>query len=407
MFNVSSVEETIKLIDEKFSEYSLESERIDITEAVGRITSEDIFSKEDVPGFNRSLVDGYAVYSQDTNGASEAIPAQLTFAGEVKMGEKPQLKFERGQAVYVPTGGEIPQGADAMVMIEYTENLEDGFIYIEKAAAPGNHIVFKGDDTRLQQKVISKNHVLRPQDIGALAALGYKHVPVKSKLKVGIVSTGDELIDIEDVTEGSKVRDVNTYSLNAEIINYGAKPVLYGIIRDGYEKVKQAVEKAVLECDVVLISGGSSVGQKDETYNVISSMSSAEMLIHGIALKPGKPTILAYIGGKAVVGLPGHPVSAYFIYKIIVTRILNDMNGISEGPRPYINASIVGNYPSNNGREEYLPVRLVKQDDTFLAYPVFGKSGLITTLASASGYVRIKRGQEGISAGQKVQVIPF
>ncbi len=407
MFNVSSVEETLKLIDEKFSEYSLESERIDITQAVGRITSEDIYSKEDVPGFNRSLVDGYAVYSQDTNGASEAIPAQLIFAGEVKMGEKPQLKLERGQAVYVPTGGEIPQGADAMVMIEYTENLEDGFIYIEKAAAPGNHIVFKGDDTRIQQKVISKNHVLRPQDIGALAALGYRNVPVKAKLKVGIVSTGDELVDIEEQTEGSKVRDVNTYALNAEIISFGAKPVLYGIIRDGYEKVKQAVEKAVSECDVVLISGGSSVGQKDETYNVIRSLEEAEMLIHGIAVKPGKPTILAKAGRKAIIGLPGHPVSAYFIYKIIVSHILNVMSGINKGPKPYINASIVGNYPSNNGREEYLPVRLVKGNEGFFAYPVFGKSGLITILALASGYVRIKRGQEGLSAGQKVEVTIF
>ena len=407
MFNVMNVDEVFRIIDDNFSDFNIEKETVKIEDAVGRITAQEVFSKEDVPGFNRSTVDGYAVIARDTNGASETLPAQLELLGDVRMGEKPEFHIKSGQTVYVPTGGEVPEGADAVVMIEYTENLDDGFVYINKPVAPGNNMIFRGDDTKKGNMVIKAGQKLRPQDIGALAAMGYPQVSVKKKLRVGIISTGDELVNVNEDIAGAKVRDVNSYFLNAELINSGAFPIRYGIVKDGFERVRHIVAEAVEECDVVLISGGSSVGQMDETGRVISSLEGGKILVHGIAIKPGKPTILAKAGGKAVVGLPGHPVSAYFIYKVIVRHLLDVMQGIRERIEAYVTAEMACNYPSNNGREEYLPVRLENGRGKYMAYPVFSKSGLITLLASADGYVRINRGSEGLMAGQKVKVILF
>ncbi|MCR4435331.1 MAG: molybdopterin molybdotransferase MoeA [Clostridiales bacterium] len=407
MFNVRDVDEVLEIIDENFAGFPLGKEKVKLASASGRVTAEAVLSREDVPGFNRSSVDGYAVIARDTNGASESLPAQLELVGEVKMGEKPEFDIARGQAAYVPTGGEVPAGADAVVMIEYAENLEDGFIYIEKPAAPGNNMVFAGDDAKRGSTVIQAGHRLRPQDIGALAAMGYPEVAVKRLVKVGILSTGDELVGIEEEVAGAKVRDVNSHFLYSELIRYGAEPVPYGIIKDGYERVRDAVSKAVEECDLVLVSGGSSVGQKDETYRVIHSLEGCEILLHGIAVKPGKPTIMAKVKGKAVVGLPGHPVSAYFIYRVVVRRLLDAMYGVTQAREPYLVAEMACNYPSNEGREEYLPVKLETVPGKTLANPVFGKSGLITLLAAADGYVRIGRGVEGLAAGQRVEVIPF
>jgi molybdopterin molybdotransferase len=407
MLNVKSYEETVKIIVENFAALPLENERIKLDDAVGRVTAEDILSKEDVPGFNRSSVDGYAVMAHDTYGAAETLPAQLNLIGEVKMGEKTSFKLEMGQAAYVPTGGDIPEGVDAVVMVEYTENLHDGFIYINKSVAPGNNMVFQGDDMMAGNVVLKASRRLRTQDIGALAAMGYTEVAVKRKLKIGIISTGDELVTVDEPAGGARVRDVNSHFLYAEALKSMAEPILYGIVKDGYERIMEAVIKAAEACDLVLISGGSSVGQRDETYRVISSLDNCKMLVHGIALKPGKPAILAKAGNKAMVGLPGHPVSAYFIYKVIVQPLLDVMYGTSDRFSPCLPAEMVCNYPSNNGRHEFLPVRLETVNGRTFASPVFSKSGLITLLTTADGYVQISRGSEGLAIGQKVDVVLF
>ncbi|MFZ5986231.1 MAG: gephyrin-like molybdotransferase Glp [Bacillota bacterium] len=407
MFDVKSVDEVIKIIKESFSDIVLKTEVVDIKEAVGRVTVEDVISGEEIPVFNRSSVDGYAVISSDTFGASDSTPAQLRLVGEVKMGEKPEMNLQRGKAVYVPTGGQLPKNADAVVMIEYAENYDDGFIYINKAAAPGSSVVFKGDDIKEGSIVIRQNHVLRPQDIGMLAALGFQNIKVKNKVRIGIISTGDEVVGIDAVPKGAKVRDINSYALYSAVLNDGGIPKLYGIVEDNFDKIKEMVEKALLESDIVLISGGSSVGTRDETFKVINSLGLPGILVHGIAVKPGKPTILGKIYDKAVFGLPGHPASAFVIYKIFVSYLMDIINGIGPKLKKTVRAKLSCNYPSNNGREEFIPVKLEEADGKTLAVPVFGKSGLISILTSADGYVHKRRGYEGIPSGQEIEVILF
>lgn len=407
MLDVKSVQETIDIIKEHFSNYNSKNKSVKIEDAIGRTIAIDIKAPEDIPGFNRSSVDGYACVSSDTFGASEALPAQLKLVGEVKMGEKPSMKLSKGEAVYVPTGGELPENADTMVMIEYTENLNDGFIYINKAGAPGNHVIFRGDDVKAGAMVIKAGTNLRPQEIGALAALGIESVQVREKLRVGIISTGDEIISIDEEPKGAQVRDINSYMLHAGVLRLGALPKQYGIVSDDFESIKAVTERALEESDIVLISGGSSVGMKDETSKVIDSLGTPGVIVHGIAVKPGKPTILGRVSNKAVVGLPGHPASAFTVFNIIVSYLIRTMSGAEDEYIPVIKAEISCNYPSNTGREEYLPVSLRRVDGKVYADPVFGKSGLITLLTCASGYVHIKRGSEGIDKGSLVEVISF
>lgn len=407
MLDVKSVSEAIKIIEDNFMDFRPENEVLDIEESVGRIAEVDLTASEDIPGFNRSSVDGYAVISSDTFGASDSLPAQLRLIGEVKMGEKPLLSLNAGQAVYVPTGGELPQNADAMVMIEYTENLDDGFVYVNKASTPGNHLVFKGDDIRKGDVGIRAGTRLRPQDIGIMAAMGYSKIHVKKKIRVGIISTGDEIVDINEQPVGSQVRDINSYVLYAGLSADNAVPKLYGIVKDSFEEIKKAAENALKDSDLVLISGGSSAGARDETSKVIDSLGSPGVLIHGIAVKPGKPTIIGRIGQKAVVGLPGHPASAYVIYKVFVNHLINVMSGCRTGLKPVFRAEMTCNYPSNTGREEFLPVELKFKEGKLYASPVFGKSGLISLLTSANGLVHISRGSEGINVGSEVEVDVF
>jgi molybdopterin molybdotransferase len=345
--------------------------------------------------------------AKDTFGASDSLPAMLEETESVRMGVKPQSAIESGQACYIPTGGEIPENSDSVVMVEYCENIGDDYVYINKSVAPGNGIIFKGDDIKCGETVISANHRLRPQDIGVLAALGFSKVRVKRRIRVGIIATGDELIDISDKPSGSQVRDINSYTIFSEVVSYGGQPYLYGIMNDEKAMLEATVKKAADESDIVIISGGSSVGTRDETCNVISGLSESGVLVHGIAVKPGKPTIIGKVGKKAVIGLPGHPVSAYMIFKILVLYLMDVMYGVDKSYSGYIQAKISCNYPSNNGREEFLPVRLEKTQEGILAHPVFGKSGLISTLSTADGFIRIGRGTEGIPAGRDVRVILF
>lgn len=407
MFTVKSADEVFKILKDNFSGYVSGGEIVDIKDALGRILNEDILSSEDVPGFSRSTVDGFAVYASDTFGAGDTLPAQLRLVNEVRMGEKPNFSLKTGETAYIPTGGELPEGADSVVMIEYSENIDDGFIYLTKAAAPGNGVVFRGDDIKKGQLVLSKKTVLTSRHIGILAAVGMRKIKVLKKLRVGIISTGDEVIDIDSKTEGSLVRDINSWSIGSAIESWGGEPVRFGIIKDDFDEIRNSVSRALEECDLVLISGGSSVGARDEAYKVIESLGKPGILVHGIAVKPGKPTIIGKIGSKAVIGLPGHPASAYMIYKVFVEHLMEIMNGIKRKKLNTKDAVMSVNYPSNSGREEYVPVHLEESDGETRAVPVFGKSGLISMLTRADGFVRIPRNLEGLMAGIKVEVILF
>lgn len=415
MFEVKSADDVFKILKEYFADYDAGNEKINIFEAAGRIIAEDVISEEDIPGFHRSSVDGFAVIAADTFGASDSFPAQLKLVGDVKMGETPAFSLKNGEAASIPTGGELPENANAVVMVEYTDIYDDGYVYVNKAAAPGNSVVFKGDDTKKGSLVIKKGSVIRPQEAGILAAIGFSEVSVKKRLKVGVISTGDEVVPAGCNVTGSQVRDANAPMLCAGIRSFDADPVYYGIVKDKYEEIENKAATALDECDIVLLSGGSSVGERDQTAKVIESFGAPGILVHGIAVKPGKPTIIGKVKGKAVIGLPGHPASAYMIFRIFVNYLMELMaeskytltdKNLNTGAEA-VTAEMFCNYPSNNGRDEYISVTLEYIDGKPVAKPIFGKSGLVSMLSAADGFVHIKRSSEGLQKGQAVKVTRF
>lgn len=406
MFTVKSPEEVKQLVLDRFSGNLAGWETVNLMESLGRICAQDICAQEDVPGFHRSMVDGFAVKAKDTFGASENLPAMLKKTGEVFMGQKPRQQVGDGECMAIPTGGEFPVGADCAVMVEYTEDLGDGFIYVQKPSAPGAHMIYQGDDVKKGDVVLHAGTEIRPQDIGALAALGVTKVRVVKPITVGVISTGDELVGIDQPVCGAQIRDVNTWLIGAGIAAQGASWVSYGIVKDDYDTLKAAVKKAAAECDMVLISGGSSVGTKDATYRVVDELGSG-VFVHGIAIKPGKPTIIGSIDQKPVFGLPGHPVSAYFIFRLFVCETIDLLMGKKRKAIGSVQAVLRFSLPSNHGREEYVPVSIEEEDGEFYAQAVQSKSGLIASLSRADGYVRIARGQEGLMKGQKIAVYLF
>lgn len=401
MLRVKTPEEVLKLIEEEFAPLADFAEMVPLGQAIGRVLAEDIAAKEYVPDFDRSTVDGYAVRARDTFGCSDAIPAILPLAGEVLMGEGAEFELAPETCCAVPTGGAVPKGADSVVMIEYTEDYGDGSIGIAKAAAPGQNMIFRGDDVHPGKVILEKGRLLSSQDIGALAAVGCTQIPVKKKLTVGVISTGDELVE-PDVKPGpGQVRNVNGPMLEALLAVYGAEVINYGIVRDDEPLLRAAVESAVAECDAVLLSGGSSVGVKDAACRIIEGMGS--LLMHGIAIKPGKPTILGKTGVKPLVGLPGHPVAAYFITKLFVLPLLSRLSGRKTASYT-TTARITESVSANHGRAAYHCVRLEERNGELWAQPIRGKSGLITTLAGADGYFCISRDCEGLPQGAEIQV---
>ena len=400
MLHVKTPEEVLALIESEFAPLGA-AETVSLTAAMGRVLAEDIAATEYVPDFDRSTVDGYAVRARDTFGCTDAIPAILPLQGEVLMGEGAQFPLNPEECVAVPTGGAVPKGADSVVMVEYTEDYGDGTIGISKSAAPGQNMIFRGDDVFPGKVVLEQGRVLSSQDIGALAAIGRVQVPVAKNLKIGVISTGDELVPPEQTPGPGQVRDVNSPMLEAMLTAFGAEVINYGIVVDDEALLSGKVHKAVAECDAVLLSGGSSVGVKDAACRIIESMGS--LLMHGIAIKPGKPTILGKTGAKPLVGLPGHPVAAYFITKIFILPLLCRLTGRKQESYT-TTARVTESISANHGRAQVHCCRLESRDGELWASPIRGKSGLITTLAGADGYFVIDRDCEGLPQGAQVQV---
>ena len=401
MLNVKTPEETLRLIFQTFSPRTDLTETVPLHLAAGRVLAQDVCAAEFVPDFDRSTVDGYAVRASDTFGCSDAIPAILPLAGEVRMGEAAQTALAEGTCVAVPTGGALPQGADSVVMLEYTEDYGDGTIGVLKSAAPGRNVIFRGDDVAPGKVVLKKGRALLPQDIGALAAIGRTEVPVARRLRVGVISTGDELVPPSETPAAGQVRDVNAPLLAALLEGFGAEPVEYGIIVDDAVLLRETLSRAVTECDAVLISGGSSVGVKDAVCAIIKSM--GELLLHGIAVKPGKPTILGRVGDVPVVGLPGHPVAAYFMARLFVLPLLGQLTG-RDMTAYTVTAKLTESVNANHGRAQITPCRLRQTPEGLQAVPILAKSGLITQLAGADGFFIIPRDCEGLPALAEVQV---
>lgn len=402
-FNVVSVEEARNILMDNFNDYYFDTELIDLIDSTDRILASDVYSEIDVPEFHRSTVDGYGIKAEDSHGATESIPSILNILGEVKMGEEVNVEIKSGETLYVPTGGMLPKGANGVIMIENVELMDKDTLLIYKAISIGENIIFQGDDVKKGSLALEKGRKITPEVIGVLAALGISKVEVYKKPRFYIISTGDEVIDLEEELSMGKVRDINTYSLYASIVKLGGIVVGRKIVKDDYELLRQEAEKALEISDIILISGGSSVGTRDYTNKVIDAFEGKGVMVHGISIKPGKPTIIGEGNGKLIIGLPGHPVSSIIVFKAIVEDYIKKKLGVKD-LAPRVNAIMDFNFPSSPGRETYQMVKLREEEGKFYARPTFGKSGMISLLSESEGYIVIKAFEEGIYKGEEREV---
>ncbi len=384
-------------------------EQISLPEAVGRTLAEDVVADEDLPDFPRTIVDGYAVQGASTFGASEGNPAYLTITGNIAMGQSPEFEIAPGEAARISTGGMVPTGADSVVMIEHTEAIDDTTIEVYRSVAPGQNMIAIGEDIQKHTSVLRKGQTIRPQEAGLLAALGKQQISVYQKPVVGIISTGDEIIPISETPLVGQIRDINTYTLAGLIREAGALAVPYGIVRDDFDMLLEKSRLALDQCHMVLISGGSSVGTRDFTVDVLSSLQDAKILVHGISISPGKPTILAKVKDKSFWGMPGHVVSAMIVFSKVVQPFVAHIGGQSgmEDDVLGLPARLSRNVVSKQGRVDFIRVRLRREGNQIWADPVLGKSGLISTMVNANGLVQIDINTEGLNKGDEVEVIPM
>ncbi len=381
------------------------TETVSLEDSIGRVLAQDVFSEECIPLYNRSCVDGYALKAAETFGCSEALPSMLPCIGEIQMGESVSRVLKDGSCLKIPTGGRLPQNADSVVMLEYTQMTDDGFCCVEKPCAPYENVIRAGDDVKTGQTVLLKSTVITQRNIGILAALGKQQVIVKRKLNIAVVSTGDELVAISESPGPSQIRDINSSLLRALVSNERTFGRTYPIVMDKPELLRAAVIKALEENDILLLSGGTSVGEKDDVYRVLSEL--GEVAFHGISMKPGKPTMFAVIDKKPVFGLPGHPLAAYFSARLFALPLINKLLGIEHWENS-VEGMALYNISSNHGREEILPVRLFNEGENKGCFePIFSKSGVISVLNASDGYIRIDGNTEGIVRGEKVKVYLF
>ncbi|MEH0020928.1 MAG: gephyrin-like molybdotransferase Glp [Desulfobacter sp.] len=402
-FNVKTLEEVLAMAG-TFA--PVEPETVETGRACSRVLADDIKALEDLPGFRRSTMDGYAVDASSTFGASESGPAWLEITGAVAMGEIPEFELAAGQAARISTGGMLPKGADAVVMVEHTEAVDEASVEIYKSVAPLQNVIDASEDFARESIVLEKGSLVRPQEAGLAAGLGYNKLPVYKVPVVGIISTGDEVIPLDQAPGPGRIRDINSYSLAGFVEEAGATAIRYGIVGDDPAALKQICEKALAETDMVLISGGSSVGAKDYTVEVLSGLSDTEILVHGMSVSPGKPTILARSGRIPVWGLPGQVVSAMVVLKVAVIPFLNRLRGLEKPMRQIrVPARLTRNVASAQGRRDFVRVRLAQGADGTEARPVMGKSGLIRTMVHADGLLEIGEHVEGLEKDSLVDII--
>jgi molybdopterin molybdotransferase len=403
-FNVLPPGDALRLLLDRLEPH-VEAERVATPGAVGRVTAGAIVSPEDLPAFPRSTMDGYSVRASDTFGASEGLPAYLDVVGEVPMGRPPGVSVSEGQAVLAHTGGMLADGADAVVMVEQTQRLGAAAIEVVRPVARGENVLQVGEDTRAGDPVLASGHVLRPQDVGGLLALGFAEVEVARKPVVSIVSTGDELVAPDAAPAPGQIRDVNTYTISALVESCGGVPNAVALVADDYDAQRSAAVEGLAGGDMLVFSAGSSVSSRDMTARVLSDLGTPGVLVHGISIKPGKPTIVALLDGKPAFGLPGNPVSAAVVFDLMVRPTVYALSGCAPAPRPpTLRARLSRDIASVAGREDYVQVRLAGQDGSLAAEPVFGKSNLIYTMVRADGVVKVPLDAGGLYAGDDVDV---
>ena len=396
-----------------FSRFSpLPEEEIASGDGLGRVVVENsLKAAEQLPPFSRSTMDGFAVRARDTFGCSESEPALLNIIGEIAMG-RPGTEFtlKPGQAVHIWTGGELPDKGDGVVMVEYTHLMDSRTVEVFRPVAPGENIIRAGEDFEQDAEILPAKRMLRSQDLGVLAGLGITRLNVHRRPRVGIISTGDELVAPDQPLSPGKIRDINSTTLAALVTEAGGMPKCYGIIEDNLEKMLGICEQALRENDLLLLSGGSSVGRRDFTLQVLEGLHGSELLAHGVAIRPGKPTLLAARGNKAVFGLPGHVASAMVVFYLFVRPLLRLFAGLAPTHGlTEIQVTCREQIPSTIGREEYVRVSLEKdKHDTLpIATPVYGKSGLLRPLVAADGLLVIGRDVEGLDRNAQARVLLF
>lgn len=400
----------------------LPAETVPLTEALGRRLAEALHAPADLPGFDRSTVDGFAVRARDVFGAQEGSPALLECVGDCPMGAVPDISLQSGQCARILTGGMLPEGADCVVMVEYSRPAGGDMVELTRTQAPGDHVVMRDEDAAAGDCIIPAGRKLRPQEIGLLASFGQQDVAVRRAPRVAIISTGDEVVPIESEPRPGQVRDVNSYSLAALCRSAGASPTLAGLVRDDAEALRRTVLAALDEADVVVVSGGSSAGMRDHTVDVFTSVPGSELLTHGVAISPGKPFILARSGGKCLMGLPGHVSSALVCARAFLVPLLEHLQG-SAGDElvPSLTARLTRAVASAQGRRDYIRVKLVPanaaaleaawlpqgldcSDVDWLAQPLMKPSGVVSGLVEADGLVICAENREGLTAGERVRV---
>mgnify|MGYP003575424272 CR=1 FL=1 len=387
------------------------TEAIRSVRARARVLAEDLYSSVDLPHFHRAAMDGYAVKSKDTFGASQSLPAYLKLAGVVEMGKEAAQPLAAGEAIRISTGGMMPPESDAVVMVEYTDEIDAGLVEIHRSVSPWQNVIQIGDDIKKGELVFQRGRRLRAHDLGALTGVGISAVPVYLRPRIGLISTGDEIVDADTDPMPGQVRNINQHSLAGLIEGCGGELRDWGVIRDDKDQLIRGIGEALEWSDLVLLSGGSSMGAKDIALEAILSFRDSEFIFHGISVSPGKPTIFAKACGKPIVGLPGYPVSALVIFDLFAAPLIRKLGGEDEAAvtefSKTLRATLKTNIASQVGREDYVRVLLERDSERWLATPLPSKSGAIFTLVKADGMVRIDLNQDGLEQGEEVEVILF
>lgn len=403
MLTVLTVSEAKERIITAASKMQGREIKIPLIDAVGRALARPLVVPDDLPLFNRSTMDGFAVAAKDTFGAAESMPALLEIAGEVLMGQASPTTIKPGYALRISTGGMLPEGSDAVVMVEYTELLGDKTVAIHRAVAPGENIITRGEDMKTGETLLSAGQILRPQDVGALAALGYVEADVTDKPRVAILSTGDELVMPDQIPGPGQIRDINSYLLAAMVKQAGGTPTLLGIIPDQADQLLSAL-KGAQAFDCVILSGGSSAGTRDHTASAIDKLGEPGVLFHGVSMRPGKPLIFGIVDNKPYFGLSGNPTSAMVGFILFVRPLLLHLAGSKDEPN-LLRAKVDRNLSSASGREDYFRAVLYDKNDELWARPLLGQANLISTVVRGNALLRIPQNSEGIEAGETLEVI--
>lgn len=408
-----SVNEALTILLNSLTDLPVRNEEVELSGAFDRILGEDIVATENLPAAPRSTMDGYAVRAADTFGASESMPCYLSITGEVIMGHSPEGEVKKGCCYKIPTGGLLPKGTDSVVMLEHSVPVDETMVEIVKGVGTGTNLIQKGEDIAEGTTALKSGHMLRPQDIGLLAGLGFSTIKVTKKVRVGILSTGDEIIDHTQTPAPGEIRNINSLALAGLVRRAGGVYTDYGIVSDQKNIFLEAVKKAVRENNIVLFSGGSSVGVRDLGEQVVEALGPPGILVHGVTLKPGKPILIGLSklqDTTPIFGLPGHPVSAMVCFDFFVRPAIEKISGRIQDnllPEPSITATLNRNINSAPGRLDIIRVRLEKSDDSFRAEPILGKSGSISTLSRAHGYFLIDENSQGINQDSEIEVFIF